>query len=321
MSKRLKRLLDIDLHLRRLKCNTASNLAKLLEVSNRTIRYDLQFLIDNFNAPLSYTRKRGWHYTDDTWRLPSVSLSKGEVFALILGAKMLESYAGSAFEKDLRSSIQILSERLPEQTKIELQDLADERVIFRSRSQISILNPEFWHQLTDASRKYRKVWIRYHAASTNQTSERIVSPYFLHICRSGNLYVIGFCDLRQEIRWFRVDRIEKLELLEQSFELDHNFDPYVYLEKIFHAEVGEKSYEIEIWFDSTIAPYIRTGNWQIDQKMIDHPDGSLTFTMISSGLNEIKRWVLGYGKGAKVKEPPELVELVRKEILQMGEHY
>lgn len=53
---------------------------------------------DRYHAPLAFNRAVGWHYTDPEWRLPSISLSQGELFALKLGARMLEAYAGSAFD-------------------------------------------------------------------------------------------------------------------------------------------------------------------------------------------------------------------------------
>jgi predicted DNA-binding transcriptional regulator YafY len=40
-----------------------------------------------------------------------------------------------------------------------------------------------------------------------------------------------------------------------------------------------------------------------------------------AGLNDLKRWVLGYGGGAVVKEPPELVDLVKSEVEQLMKHY
>jgi hypothetical protein len=43
--------------------------------------------------------------------------------------------------------------------------------------------------------------------------------------------------------------------------------------------------------------------------------------MMVRGMNDLKRWVLGYGKGAIVREPPELVELVRAEMEQMYYNY
>jgi predicted DNA-binding transcriptional regulator YafY len=38
-------------------------------------------------------------------------------------------------------------------------------------------------------------------------------------------------------------------------------------------------------------------------------------------MNEVKRWVLGYGKGAIIQKPPELVQLVQAEIEAMACSY
>lgn len=42
---------------------------------------------------------------------------------------------------------------------------------------------------------------------------------------------------------------------------------------------------------------------------------------VARGLNEIKRWILFYGKGAIAIAPPELVKLVRDKIVEMNKHY
>ena len=102
---KLERLLKIDSLLRSGIKQTQPSLAQATEVSDRTIRDDLAFLRDRYNAPLEYKKDKGWHYTDPDWRLPSISLSQGELFALTLGARMLENYAGSAYVSDLRTAI------------------------------------------------------------------------------------------------------------------------------------------------------------------------------------------------------------------------
>jgi predicted DNA-binding transcriptional regulator YafY len=321
MSRILERLLQIDQLLRSSKRPTSNSLAEALEVSERTIRSDLNFLRDRYHAPLVYKKKTGWHYTESTWRLPSISLSKGELFALTLGARMLEAYSGSTYEKELHSSIERLSERLPEQTWIDLQQLADERIIFRSGAHGADLDPDIWQQLLEASRASRRVWMSYYTASRNEESERVLDPYLLHIYRATNPYVIGFCHKRQEIRWFRIDRIKKLRPLDETFKQDPNFEAKTYLEKIFQNEVGGHPVPVVIWFDATSAPYIRERRWHITQEIVEHSDGSLTLNLVTSGLNDLKRWVLGYGKGAVVKEPSELVALLKAEVEGMSKHY
>jgi len=320
VSRHLERLLLLDDLLRSPNRQTSCRLAEALEVSERTIRSDLAFLRDRFHAPLEYNHTDGWRYTDADWRLPSISLSHGELFALTLGARMLQAYAGLPYESELRSSIEKLSDRLPEQTWIDLQQLADERIVFRSGAEIQ-LDPQMWTQLIDACRTNRQVWMHYYAATRNAESDRTIDPYLIHVYRATNPYVIGFCHKRQDIRWFRIDRIKQLRVLDEKFDRDPTFDAKTHLEKIFQHEVGGNPIPVTIWFDAAAAPFIRERRWHVTQEIEEHGDGSLTLHLMTGGLNDLKRWVLGYGKDAVVKEPPELVQLVREEVEGMNQHY
>lgn len=320
MSRHLERLLQIDSLLRQEQRQTADSLAEVLEVSERTIRSDLNFLRDRYHAPLEVSRQKGYYYTDPAWRLPSISLSKGELFALTLGARMLESYAGLPYASDLRSAITRLSERLPEETWIDLHQLAAERILFRAGAKID-LDPEVWHRLEDACRLHKTVQMTYYTASRNDVSERQLDPYVLHLYRGTNPYVIGHCHKRQEIRWFRVDRIQQLEVLTATFVPAPTFDAKDHLEMIFQHEAGGVPLPVSIWFDARTAPYVRERHWHPTQEIQEHTDGSVTLHMVVRGLNDLKRWVLGYGKGAIVKQPVELVEMVRQETEEMLRHY
>ncbi|MCU0527839.1 MAG: transcriptional regulator [Elainella sp. Prado103] len=320
MSRHLERLLQLDELLRSQQRHTADSLAAALEVSERTIRSDVAFLRDRYHAPIEFTKAQGFYYSDPAWRLPTISLTQGELFALTVGARMLEAYAGSAYAVDLRSAIARLAERLPEQSWVDLQQLADERILFRSGATID-LDPEVWHGLETACRHQKTVQMTYYTASRDSVSERKFDPYILHIYRGTNPYTIGFCHRRQEIRWFRVDRIKALAVLTESFVPDPTFDAKDHLEMIFQHEAGGVPQPVAIWFDAKTAPYVRERRWHPSQEIQEHGDGSMTLHMVVRGLNDLKRWVLGYGKGAIVQAPLELVELVREEVREMGVQY
>ncbi len=320
MSRHLERLLELDALLRSHDRHTADSLAHKLEVSERTIRSDLAFLRDRYHAPLESNKTQGYYYTDPEWRLPSITLTQGELFALTLGARMLEAYAGSAYATDLRSAISRLAERLPEQSWVDLQQVADERILFRSGATID-LDPDIWHGLETACRNHKTVQMTYYTASRDAVSERKLDPYVLHIYRGTNPYTIGYCHERQDIRWFRVDRIKALTVLEASFVPDPTFDAKDHLEMIFQHEAGGVPQPVAIWFDAKTAPYVRERRWHPSQEIQEHSDGSMTLHMVVRGMNDLKRWVLGYGRGAVVKAPLELVEMVREEVNGMGRQY
>lgn len=320
MSRHIERLLNIDALLRDAHRQTMSSMADALEVSKRTIQGDLDLLRDRYHAPIIYNRAKGFYYTDENWRLPSITLSKGELFALTLGARMLENYAGSAYAEELHSAIARLAERIPEQTWVDLQQVADEQIIFRGGGGID-LSPEVWQGLEKACREQKSVAMTYYAASTNSESDRVINPYLLHIYRGTNPYVIGFCQKRQAIRWFRIDRIRQLKVLAEGFVRDPKFDAKKHLEEIFQAEVGSEPIDVAIWFDGRTAPYIRERRWHPTQVLEEHPDGAVTLRMTVRGMNDLKRWVLGYGMGARVLGPPELVEMLKAELAGVVRHY
>ncbi len=319
MSRHLERLLQLDARLRSGQRQTADLLAQFLEVSERTVRNDINFLRDRYHAPIEFHRTKGYYYTDSNWRLPSISLSQGELFALTLGARMLQAYSGLAYRSQLQGAITRLAERLPEQTWIDLQQLAEQNVLFRVGAELD-LDPEIWQLLEQACQHKQRVWMQYYSPTSNEVSQREFDPYVLHFSRN-NPYVTGFCHLRQEVRWFRVDRIQKLELRSHSFEIDPMFDRESHFANAFQHEVGGIPTPMAIWFDARTAPYIRERRWHPTQQIEEQPDNSLILRFVVRGLNEVKRWVLFYGKGARVLEPPELVEMVREEIVGMQQQY
>ena len=318
MSRQLERLLAIDELIRKPERQTAVSLGAALEVSERTIRDDLAFMRDRYDAPLKFSKIHGYYYTNPDWRLPSIPLTQGELLALTLGARMLSAYSGSAYREQLQSAITQLAKRLPEQTWVDLQQLTDDSVMFRMGAELD-LDPEIWHTLEQACQHKQRVWMRY-AGPGKPVSERQVDPYILHFSRS-NPYMTGWCHQRQETRWFRVDRIQAIKLLDARFEIDPTFDREAHFASAFQHEVGGVPQEMVIWFDVPTAPYIRERRWHPTQQIEEHPDGSLTLRFVVRGLNEVKRWVLFYGQGARVLGPPQLVVMVRDEIAGMQTQY
>jgi predicted DNA-binding transcriptional regulator YafY len=319
MSRHLERLLQIDLLLRSEQRQTAESLAETLEVSERTIRTDIAFLRDRYHAPLEFSRAKGYYYSDGDWRLPTIPLTQGELFALTLGANMLHAYAGSAYQVDLKAAIARLAERLPEQTWVDLKQLAQENVVFRVGAELD-LDPIVWHELEKAVQKRRRVRMSYFTAGRNAETERELDPYVLHFARN-NPYVTGWCYKNQAVRDFRVDRIRSFSMLADTFDVNEEFDRKAHFARMFQHEVGTEVRAIAIWFEARSAPYIRERRWHPSQVLEEHPDGAVTLRMDVPGLNEVKRWVLFYGAGARVLEPPELVEMVKAELAGMNKFY
>ncbi|TQR31187.1 YafY family transcriptional regulator [Lysinibacillus sphaericus] len=90
-------------------------------------------------------------------------------------------------------------------------------------SRLSSLSMEpFLKELEQAVVDGYSVKILYHRSGEKQLNYRLVDPYRI-IYWNNKWYVIGFCHLRNDIRSFRVDRIESLTLTENKFNRPENF--------------------------------------------------------------------------------------------------
>src|SRR6266404_2024907 len=85
----------------------AATLARVFEVSSKTIQKDLQFMRDRLDLPLAYdSRRYGYHYEKEVTKFPIFQVTEGELFALLVAEKALQQYRGTDLEKPLMSAFQ-----------------------------------------------------------------------------------------------------------------------------------------------------------------------------------------------------------------------
>ena len=82
----------------------ATTLAQELEVCTKSIQRDLEFMRDRLGLPLEYDGQRwGYYYTEAVRSFPTLQITEGELFALLVAEKALQQYRGTSFEKPLLS--------------------------------------------------------------------------------------------------------------------------------------------------------------------------------------------------------------------------
>ena len=88
----------------------ATQLALELGVSTKSIHRDLEFMRDRLGLPLRYDDARhGFHYTEPVEAFPTLQITEGELFALLVAEKALQQYRGTNFEKPDRKSTRLNS--------------------------------------------------------------------------------------------------------------------------------------------------------------------------------------------------------------------
>jgi predicted DNA-binding transcriptional regulator YafY len=120
---------------------------------------------------------------------------------------------------------------------------------------------------------------------------------------------------------YRAARFKTLRMLDMNAEVPDDFDLKEFFGNAWAVYRGERSYGVEILFSKEAAGTVTEGVWHHTQKTHKHKDGSVTLTFKVDGLNEIIRWVLGWGSRARVIQPPELREMILAQLNQSVEAY
>ncbi|MGQ9523536.1 MAG: helix-turn-helix transcriptional regulator [Armatimonadota bacterium] len=314
-----ERLVWIDSQIRQNRYPNAEDVAETFNVSRRQAFLDRQYLSERLGAPIAYSRsRRGWYYTDNTWALPALILQQAELTAFLLTLGLSRRYLGPPFEEAFASALEKIRSHLPDTVTVRADALSSV-VSFTGAWQADV-DADLLLGLNRAAVGRRRVKLTYYSATTNETTERVVDPYHLNNVR-GEWYLIGFCHLRKDFRNFRLNRIQRWEMLRETFDPSPDFDLQSYLSQGFLAEHGGEPMNVVVRFDEFRARWVRGRRYHPTQEVEDLPDGGLILRMRTSAFHEVLHWVLSFGAEAEVLEPEHLRNTVADIAKRMAAMY
>ncbi len=225
-TKRLSRLTAILTQLQTQRLLTATVLAKRFGVSIRTIYRDIKALEDA-GVPIITEEGKGYSLMEG-YKIPPIMFTENQANALILAEQLVLTTKDISFINDYTEAI----EKVKAVLKYSLQDkvnLLAERTRFnrnvnRERSSNNLSGLQFAltnHILTSIEYVNEK----------GESTIRAIEPFAL--LNTENWLLVAYCRLRKEFRYFRLDRIQKMELMEEHFE-PHKMTLQEFFEK-FHS--------------------------------------------------------------------------------------
>jgi predicted DNA-binding transcriptional regulator YafY len=120
---------------------------------------------------------------------------------------------------------------------------------------------------------------------------------------------------------FHVTRIKSAALTAERFQPPKGFKPEEYLGETIGLYVGKERFRFRVRFSAEIAPWIEEVHWHAKQKLVKLPDGQVDLELPAGSLLGARRFVLSFGKHARVLEPKELVADVRGHVAELAAMY
>jgi proteasome accessory factor B len=280
--------------------------AEELDVSEKTVQRDMDLMRDQLDLPIKYSQTEfGFYYTEEVVDVPGLELTEGEIVSLFIARQALGQYAGTPFAASLKSACARLERELHNRVSLNLDEL-DTMLSFRSTGE-SPGEVEIFRLVNHAIVDCVELTFDYHKINGSAFEPRRVQP--LHLaCHENQWYLWAFDLVRVEMRTFSLSRLKDPALTRKKFRRPRNFAIEKHLEGSFGVFRGESDFRIRIWFDSFAARYVREKKWHHSQKLVPLKNGETELIVKLNSLQEISRWVLSWGKHARVLEPEALIE-------------
>ena len=292
---------------------SVQDLASELSCHSRTVYRDLEALqVAGFPV---YTERKNqknyWSLMESAKHQIPIPFNITELMALYFSSDMLKMLKNTLFYDSLESLFQKIKATLPPEYMTYLEHVESSLKVDLKPTKDYSQFSEIIDRINEAILNRRHVRITYFVMSRKKTSQRTVAPYKLWFF-DGTFYMLGFCHLRKDIRLFAVDRIRKMVLTDTTFETPQDFDIENLLRDSFGAFLGDPV-QVAIHFSPRVAGYVNEKIWHESQVVEKQKDGSLIFKAEIAGTEEIKFWILRWGKDAVVLKPDSLREEIQKE--------
>ncbi|GAB6181203.1 WYL domain-containing transcriptional regulator [Desulfotomaculum defluvii] len=295
---------------------TIKELMNKFGVSDSQIHRDLNTIGEKMGYSLLIKKvkiKRHWvsHYYFDKVHLPSISPEKATVIFLSLLQQKGSALTGYINEiKDILVTSLFKNRFTLEEQGIET---LQKRIYMVEEA---LTEPDkvgdIFAKIIPALKKCYRLKISYFGAYRQGVTEREVEPYGL-VCKRQNWYLIAFCLLRNKLRVFRVDQIQNIFPLSMcKFQYPKDFDLNEYMANSWGVINDNQIYDVKLKFHPSMSFRVKNYIYHSSQILDELPDGSVLISMRVCGLDELKTWIIQWGKTVEILEPKSLREEICK---------
>ena len=189
---------------------TAAQIAESLEVSERTVYRDIAALQVS-GVPIEGEAGVGYRLRPG-FSLPPIMFEQEELEAIELGINMVKAWAGEAMVQAAQSALQKIEAILPE--AMHHRHISDEEIIW-----VPDIHRETASQFSDTiyrcTKSHQKLKLLYADESGNATKRNVLPLGMVYWGKAWTL--VAWCEMRNDYRLFRLDRINQLEPLSETF--------------------------------------------------------------------------------------------------------
>jgi predicted DNA-binding transcriptional regulator YafY len=314
---RTERFYRIDQLLTSRKLLTRQALLDDLGVSWATLKRDLAYLKERFNAPIIFDYQAGGYHFDTpnigpAYALPGLWFNADEAYALLTMHRLLsdlQPHLLSGHVAPLLSRLNtILAQHTPEHSQV------SKRIQLAGIGKRS-KNPSSFSRVSRATLARQQLHVSHYSREKNRHTERTLSPQRLMFYRN-NWYLEAWCHTQQALRRFSVDALDSVTVLSEpaqeiaDTELDTAFagsygiygGTQAFTARLRFSPAAARWVADEDWHPNQVGHYDAEGNFILEVPYTDPTELLMTFYGMACMLKCLPRLLYGKRSARSFKE-------------------
>lgn len=284
-------------------------------VSDRTLKNDLKYLIEEEGAPIhkSTPKDRRLYYTEP-FSIRRMPLDQEEINLLANAIQILKGLHNVRMVHDVEGIVRKLERNL-------VSAHTPNRTMIHFEQHPSTSGSEHVDNLLEAIKENRTIRIQYHPFNKPEPQQMLVHPYLLKEFRN-RWFLLGRKEDEHIESVFALDRIQRIKPCNIPFRENDLFDPNTYFNQLVGVSIPRhaKAERIVLFVRAEQAPYISSKPIHPLQQILEqHSDGSFLLELHLIVNYELRSVLLSYGPGVEVLHPISL-RLQMKELLTETAH-
>ena len=311
---RIDRLHAILTHLQSKKKVRAQEVADRFNISLRTVYRDVKALEES-GVPVIGEAGSGYSVMEG-YRLPPVMFTQEEASALLMGAKLAEQLTDASVKKYFEAALYKIKAILRTTDKEYVDQLTGHIEVLQSRLPADHASNQYLAALQKSIVDKKVVFLRYQSNSHEEITERQVEP--IGLCYySLNWHLIGWCRLRNGYRDFRLSRIVRLQLKDETFTNTHP-SLHDYIKTMTWDSDLE---EVVVRFKKETTRYIQDQKYFYGFVRDEEAGDYIRMHFVTSSLRGFARWLLMFTDTVIIESPQSLTDLTRQFAKEAFEHF
>jgi predicted DNA-binding transcriptional regulator YafY len=309
---RIDRLNALLIHLQGKPRVTMAELEERFGMVRRTLFRDIRALMDA-GVPIGGDAGAGYFIVEG-YHLPPVVFDKNEATALLMGAKFVEKNADPQTAQAFAQAMYKVKAVLRMSDK-DFLDSLDRHVTVMARPQAE--TDRHLAAIQTAIANHRVIAMNYQRPYHDDPTLREVEPLGL-VFYAAHWHLVGYCRMRQALRDFRTDRMQRVEVRAETFDPATHPD---YLDFVMQSLAGSDAQEAVIRCSRKVARYMGEQKHYHGFVGEEAVGDDIRMRFATGSYDFLARWLLMFGDEVVVEGPQALQEQMAGLVRELVEHY